>query len=506
MPSAVSNGTTSVASRAHSAAMNLPTWTWAGWVKRTGTGESDYRLFNKASGTATGLNVTGQSANATRLRGRMATGTSSFDISITNNGTINAGVWECLFVVFNQSDPTRAMRIFRYDGVDSVDEQTYFSGSDSGAAPAFNTADLTFFNSTDGSQCYAGKAAHFVYTADVWDNATMLAFATGTLPAGLMDHYWPMQADLDDAGDVGGLHMTGSSVTFDPADSPPVDYSGGGETGSGGSETTVSALSEGGGVAGAGGASEATVSASAEGSGRAGTAGGAEAIVSALAEGAGVAGAAGGSEATVTASAEGSGIKASSGGVAATVSALAAGLGSKASSGGASPTVTITATGAGGNAVSGGSEASITAEPEGSGTKGGAGGSEAGATVTAEGAGARSASGGSTANVTVTAEGGGTPVDTPSGGSQTTVTVAAQGSGFAARSGFGSTVTTATAQGSGSTARSGGGEAIVSVTATGAGGSVISGPSPGRHTLVALTSAREIRSISKTNSLIALED
>lgn len=229
MGSAVSNGTTSVGTKTHEAGMNLATWTWAGWVKRTGAGESDFRLFNKAVGTAIGSpNITGQSAALTRLRGRhSAGGGGGFDLSITNDGALPANTWVCLFVVAGLGG-TPSIRIFFYDGIDSVDEFTYSSTGNSGAALSFNTADLTIFNTTDGSSCYAGKAAYWIISPDVWDNATMLGFATGTLPSGLMDHYWPLQSDGVDVGEVGGFDFTLSNVTFDGADSPPVTY--GGET------------------------------------------------------------------------------------------------------------------------------------------------------------------------------------------------------------------------------------------------------------------------------------
>lgn len=225
MPSAVSDGTTSVASRTHEAGMNLSTWTWAGWVKRTGLGEGDFRLVNKASTSNAGpLQVTGQSGGGA-LRGRQTRATTT-SVAISLGDVMPSDTWVCLFVIFNGAD-TQGIRLYSYNGTNAVAEMSYSSITNGSGATSFNTEALRFFNTTDGTLTYQGKAAHWVITPDIWSNATMLGFAQGTLPVGLYDHYWSMQSDLNDSGEVGGWHMTGSNVTFDGADSPPVSYGGG---------------------------------------------------------------------------------------------------------------------------------------------------------------------------------------------------------------------------------------------------------------------------------------
>lgn len=214
----------------HGAALNLAPWTVAVWVKRTGAGEGDFRIVNKAAGSAVGsLQVTGQSGAITRVRGRQAT-SSLAAVNISADGALPLDTWVCLFVTYDQA-ATPVIGIYKYDGVSAVTELTYSSTTNDGTATVFNTSDLFIGNTSDGSLTLAGKLAYLAVHGGVWSNADMVAFATGTFPTGT-DFLWELQGASPEpnTGDVAGFSAAVTSTTFDGADSPPVTYGGGGQT------------------------------------------------------------------------------------------------------------------------------------------------------------------------------------------------------------------------------------------------------------------------------------
>lgn len=221
------NGTTDVGTVTHHTDLNMTDWTLAGWIKRTGAGEGDFRIFSKASAANAGaLQLTGQSGFDTGLRGRQIRATTaSIAISHSTDNALPLDTWVCVFAVFNSADGTQGMRLYKYDGVSSVTEMIYSSVTAGSGATSFNTNDLYVGNTSDGSLALDGKMAYWALDASVWNNATMLSFAQGTVPAGT-DCFWPMQGDGSNSGTMTARTIAFTGTTFDSGDSPPVSYGG----------------------------------------------------------------------------------------------------------------------------------------------------------------------------------------------------------------------------------------------------------------------------------------
>lgn len=224
MGSTVFNGTTSVGTITHHTDLNMQDWTIAGWVKVTGTGEGDYRLFNKASGSNAGaLQVTGM-AGGTTLRGRQITsGPTAIAISHNSSDVLTLNSWVCVFVTCDIDDLTQRIRIYKYNGTNAVTEVTYSSVTNSTNSTTYNTNDLYVGNTSDGSLTLDGKMAYWALDDIVWSTTQMLEFAQGTLIAGL-PCFWPMQGDGSNDGVMSARTISFTNTTFDGADSPPVSY------------------------------------------------------------------------------------------------------------------------------------------------------------------------------------------------------------------------------------------------------------------------------------------
>lgn len=210
----------------HGSALNLATWTVAMWIKRTGLGDGDYRIVNKAASVNAGcLQVTGWAGFDTGIRGRQLT-TSGSAIAISHNtaNILEQDVWVCVFIQYNQLAP-QTVRIYKYDGVSAIVESAYSSVVNNVNGPSFNTVNLYIGNNDVNNQGFDGKLAYLVIDDTAWDSATMLDYATGTMPAA--NFLWELQDNSlsqPNTGSVAGFTMTLTNTTYDVADSPPVDY------------------------------------------------------------------------------------------------------------------------------------------------------------------------------------------------------------------------------------------------------------------------------------------
>lgn len=199
----------------HGLDLNLPIWTIAMWVKRTGVGGTDFRYVGKASTNTTGqLQVTGQS-DQSRVRGRQFS-----SLTITQS-FVPLNEWVCLFTVMSLGGE---IRIYKYTG-SSVVEATYADAPNT-ASVIYNTSPLYFGRQSNLAGGYNGKMAHVVIDGSVWDTEKMLAFAEGEPPSE-SSFYWPMQGESPEPnqGLIEGYSASITNVTFDEDDGPPVDYS-----------------------------------------------------------------------------------------------------------------------------------------------------------------------------------------------------------------------------------------------------------------------------------------
>jgi len=218
------DGVDDILTVAHGTELNLTAWTVAFWIKRTSAGEGDYRICGKAAGTAAGcLQATGQSGDVTMLRGRQAAGGGSHYVAISATGIIPASSWKCRFVTYAAGPGPIA--IYEYDGVD-VQEVSYSSAPGGAAAIALNSDPLYIGNTSDGSNTLGGLLAFLAIDNTVWNNAKMLEFAEGALPADT-NFFWRMDeagASIPNSGTISGYAATVSGAILS-VDDPPELYS-----------------------------------------------------------------------------------------------------------------------------------------------------------------------------------------------------------------------------------------------------------------------------------------
>lgn len=210
----------------HGSALDLNPYTVALWAKRTGAGEGDARVMNKGPGTSiAAYTINASDGNPTRMRARHANGSTGHHVAITDDDGFPASSWVCRFVtVEGYANGTGGLFIYEYDGVNVV-ESGYSTPNTGFGALIHNTNDLYIGNASDGSSTWAGLLAFIAIDGGLWDNAKMLSFAEGSLPADT-DFFWRMDESglsIPNSGVVEGYAASVSGAVLS-SDNPPELY------------------------------------------------------------------------------------------------------------------------------------------------------------------------------------------------------------------------------------------------------------------------------------------